>query len=80
MKLEELCSLFKENMSILVKTFVFLSAVLVAGNVRLVEANVPAPFRLTNLNIQSVSVNASLFNFMTLSFNGNKEIYFCRGC
>lgn len=62
-------------MSILVKTFVLLSAVLVAGNVRLVEANVPAPFRLTNLNIQSVSLNASFFNFMTMSFNGNEDIW-----
>lgn len=62
-------SLFNENMS--VKFLAFLSVVLVIG---MVDANIPAPFTLTNLNIQSISVNASLFNFMTLSFNGNKEI------
>lgn len=62
-------SLFNENMS--VKFLAFLSVVLVIG---MVDANIPAPFTLTNLNIQSISVNASLFNFMTLSFNGNEEI------
>lgn len=71
---EELCSLLKENMSILVKIVAFLSVVLVAGNIGLAEAHIPAPFRLANLNIQSVSLNASFFNIMNLSFNGNDGI------
>jgi hypothetical protein len=55
-------------MSIILKVVTIFGAVLLAG---MVEARVPAPFALTNVNIQSISVNASFFNFMSVTFNGN---------
>lgn len=56
-------------MSIIIKVVAIFGAVLLAGTA--VETRVPAPFALTNVNIQSMSVNASFFNFVTVSFNGN---------
>lgn len=55
-------------MSIILKVVTIFGVVILAG---FTEARVAAPFALTNVNIQTVSVNASFFNFMTVSFNGN---------
>lgn len=60
-------------MSVIKVISIFLVLIVVSDG-----AYVPAPFTLHNLNIQSVSVNGSFFNFMNFNFNGNlKLIYLC---
>lgn len=57
-------------MSVVIKVVSILMVMITAGN----SAYVPAPFSLQNMNIQSVAVSASFYDFLTFNFNSELNL------
>lgn len=60
---------FIVEMANVVKVLVIFCAIFACGNQHEIEARSQPSFKLKNLNIQSVSVNATFMDFMSISFN-----------